>query len=190
MMMFSMNMVDYPMSTWIVFGRQVKGTILSQSYSLGFLCGSKPSFIVKSNGGWVVYTGPLGTNWVIELIGTWLVFGQEGFWTKGLTKKMYVNVMSMMTASSLPWFWSTGVHSAGLSPRLQRLAWATGLTWPRYNTDNDVILGQMSVCPGLLQTFTFNAKVQTFTFYYLQINCQVLNPQARPNPNQVQISWN
>ena len=44
LMMFSLNMVDYPMSflllsSWIFFGGQVQGTILRCSYSLSFVMG-------------------------------------------------------------------------------------------------------------------------------------------------------
>ena len=44
LMMFSLNMVDYPMSflllsSWIFFGGQVQGTILRCSYSLSIVVG-------------------------------------------------------------------------------------------------------------------------------------------------------
>ena len=44
LMMFSLNMVDYPMSflllaSWIFFAGQVQGTILKCSYSLSFVVG-------------------------------------------------------------------------------------------------------------------------------------------------------
>ena len=44
LMMFSLNMVDYPMtflllSIWIILAGQVEGTILSKFYSLGLIVG-------------------------------------------------------------------------------------------------------------------------------------------------------
>ena len=44
LMMFSLNMVDYPMSflslsTWDFFGGQVEGNFLRYSYSLSFVAG-------------------------------------------------------------------------------------------------------------------------------------------------------
>ena len=59
-MMFHLNIMDYP--SYFRFGQMNRGNLNDFSVS--------PS--------------PFGTNWVLELIGTWMGLGLGGFGTKGL----------------------------------------------------------------------------------------------------------